>query len=47
MESRAHDRAEELAGTQEGAVSVCKVNFSFSLFGHFTNKNYQSGSPKG
>ena len=32
-ESRAHEITEELAGTQEGAVSIYKVNLIFNLFG--------------
>ena len=46
-ESRTHGRAEVLAGTQDGGVLVYKVNLSFSPFGHFTSKSYQSVSPKG
>ena len=37
-ESRTHERAEELAGTQEGAVLIYKVNLIFNLFDNFIGK---------
>ena len=37
-ELRAHERAEELARTQEGAVLIYKVNLIFNLFDNFIGK---------
>ena len=46
-ESRAHERAEELAGTQEGAVLIYEVNLGFNLFGNFISKRSLKWITKG
>ena len=47
IESRAHGRAEELSGTQEGAVLIYKANHSFNLFGNFTDRRSPTWITKG
>ena len=37
-ELRAHERAEELVATQEGALLIYKVNLIYNLFDNFIGK---------
>ena len=47
LESRVYWRAEELAGTQEGAVMVYKLILIFKLFGICTGKTLMKWTTKG
>ena len=47
IESRAHERAEELTGRQESAVLIYKLNLSFNLFGNFIGKKSLKWITKG
>ena len=45
--SRANGRAEEPAGTQEGASLIYKINLGFKVFAIFADKSQLYGLSKG
>ena len=45
--SKANGRAEEPAGTQEGASLIYKINLSFKVFAVFADKSQLCGLSKG